>query len=228
MPVQPSVRAALVWLALLTLAVSSRCSEPPPVDTSLLTGEPCEPPCWQGLTPGESTENDVLEFIRATRYVDPRTMYRGKVYRGGEVVGLSMQWRSTAARSRNVESNAFLIEGGVLQSIIMHPDYDLTLESLLERYGSPEKFRAYVAGFDRPYVSLRIYYPTHGFTAQLELPIDDPWLRPDSKVARLWYFRAAPLERFVELACDGGYFTGPPEKVLARLGDWKGYGPIDL
>jgi hypothetical protein len=228
MPVRGSAAAAVVCVGLLILGICAGCREQPPVDASLLTGEPCEPPCWQGLTPGESTENEVVEFIRATKYVDPRTIYRGKVYRGGEVVGVSIQWRSTAAVSRSVESNAFVIEDGLLESIVIYPDREVTLENVVERYGSPEKFRAFVAGFHQPYVSLTVYYPTHGFTADLELTIDDPRLRPDSEVVRVWYFRAAPLERFVELACDAGRFSGPPYKVLARLRDWEGYGPKGL
>ncbi|HUW14593.1 MAG TPA: hypothetical protein VM537_33040, partial [Anaerolineae bacterium] len=60
----------LVVLGVLILGLCVGCGEPPPpVDTSLLTGEPCEPPCWQGLTPGESTEEDVAEFMKATRFV---------------------------------------------------------------------------------------------------------------------------------------------------------------
>ena len=217
-----------VSLGLLILGLCAGCGEPPPLDTSFLTGEPCEPPCWQGLTPGESTEEDVGEFIRATRFVDTRTIYRGRITRGGEVVGVSIQWRSTAARSRNVESNSFDIDTGVLEHITIYPDYELTLERLMERYGPPEKYVANLSGYERQWVDVTLFYPTHGFTVYLALRPDDPTLRPESRVARVWYFRAASMERFIELQCEAGYLGGSPEKSLESLRDWPGFGPIVL
>ena len=228
MRVERTLRTVFLCLGVLMVAVSVGCGEPPPLDMSLLTGEPCEPPCWQGLTPGDSTEEDVAEFIRATRFVDTRTIYRGRITRGGEVVGVSIQWRSTAARSRNVEINSFDIDTGVLDHITIHPDYDLTLERLIERYGPPEKYVANLRGVERRWIDVTLYYPTHGFTVDLVRRLDDTTLAPESKVVSVWYFRAAPLERFIELACEGGIYGGTPDDRLESLRDWPGYGAIEV
>ena len=228
MRVERTLRTVLLCLGVLMVAMSAGCGEPPPLDMSLLTGEPCEPPCWQGLTPGESTEDDVAEFIRVTRFVDTRTTYRGRITRGGEVVGVSIQWRSTAARSRNVASNSFDIDTGVLEHITIYPDYDLTLERLIGRYGPPEKYTSYLSGFERQWVDVTLYYPTHGFTVYLALRPEDATLKPESRVTSIWYFRAAPLERFVELQCEAGYLGGSPEETLEFLRDWQGYGRVPL
>ena len=68
---QPSLRAftwggplgaTLVLLLTLVGCAESRTAlgpATPPIDRSLLGGGPCAPPCWQGLTPGESDEDDV-------------------------------------------------------------------------------------------------------------------------------------------------------------------------
>ena len=221
-----SISIPLFCFAFLIAAIASGCGEPPPLDMSLLTGEPCEPPCWQGLTPGESTEEDVAEFIRATRFVDTRTVYRGRMTRGGEVVGVSIQWRSTVGGGRG--SNAFRIEGGVLKDITINPDYPLTLERLFGRYGPPEKYRAILPIGGPLYYDVTLYYPTHGFTVDLVLGYKDATLQPETRVASVWYFRAAPLERFLELRYEAGSGGPTPGKLLELLRDWLGYGPIEL
>jgi len=225
----PGARLVASFVALVAAWVAAACvscGEPSPLDTSLLTGEPCEPPCWQGLTPGESTEEDVAEFIRATRFVDTRTIYRGRLTRRGEVVGVSIQWSSTAGVGGR--SNSFHIEGGVLKDIIISPDYDLTLQRLFERYGPPETYRAILQGFERQWVDVILFYPTHGFTVYLALRPDDPTLGPDSKVQSVWYFRAAPLERFIELGWEAGHLGTAPSEWPEFLRDWQGYGRVEL
>lgn len=221
--VEPTLRTMLLLVSFSILTGCAGSGEPPPLDMSLLTGEPCEPPCWQGLTPGESTEEDVAEFVRTTRFVDTRTIYRGSLTRRGEVVGVSIHWDSTAGGS-----NTLHIEGGVLKTIIISPDYDLTLQRVVERYGPPEKYRAILQGFERQWVDVILFYPTHGFTMYLALRPDHPTLDPESKVAEVWYFRAAPLERFMELGWEAGHLGTDPSEFPEFLRDWQGYGPIEL
>jgi len=218
-----SVLAVAAWV----IAACVRCGEPPPVDNSLLTGDPCEPPCWQGLKPGESTLEEVNAWMRTSGFVSPPTVHRSALHRGGgELVGLSIWWQSNVWGAGG--SNNFDIHGGVLDSITIHPHYDVPLGRLINRYGPPEK---YVAG--RPisgplYYDVTLYYPVHGFTAGLVLRYDDPTLRPETGVGSVWYFRAAPLERFLELEYEHGYLGGTPEKSLQYMHDWQGYGPIEL
>ena len=230
MPVERASRIVLLCLGVLTVAMSAGCGEPPPLDTSLLTGEPCEPPCWQGLTPGESTEEVVAEFIRASRFVDTRTLSRSSFTRltggGDEVSGVSIWWRSTVGGGGG--SNTFTVEAGILDSVTIYPDYVLTLQRLIERYGPPERYVADLPISGPLYYDVTLFYPTHGFTAHLVVPYDDGTLQPESRVASVWYFRAAPLERFMELRYEAGGYGGPPGNLLGSLRDWPGYGLIEL
>ncbi|NIO68352.1 MAG: hypothetical protein GTN71_04700, partial [Anaerolineae bacterium] len=143
------VLRGVLMLALFMSATSVGCGEPPPVDTSLLTGEPCEPPCWHGLVPGVSTEEEVDEFVRTSELVDQTTLFRGDITRGtGQVVGVSVQWWSRAdmAGVPRQFGNDFTLEDGVLQYMTIFLDVEVTLEDLLERYGPPEKFTAWQQG----------------------------------------------------------------------------------
>ena len=55
-------------------------------DTSLLTGEPCEAPCWNGITPGETRYRDAKLIIesderyRITDEPDPQDDNPGRVF----------------------------------------------------------------------------------------------------------------------------------------------------
>ncbi len=217
-------------MALLIAATSHGCGEPPPLDMSLLTGEPCEPPCWQGLIPGESTEEDVAEFMSTTRFVDTRSVRRGSYTRstrgGEEVAGVTIHWRSSAGLLSTC--NYFSIEEGVLKYITICPYRGVTLGRLIDRYGPPEKYIARRPISGPLYYDVTLFYPTHGFTVDLVLPYEDGALQPESSVADVWYFRAAPLERFIELAREAGVYSGTPNKTLEALSDWPGYGPIEL
>jgi hypothetical protein len=222
-----AVIAQVLVYSLALLPILAGCGEPPPVDTSLLTGEPCEPPCWQGLVPGVSTEEEVDEFVRTSELVDQTTLFRGDITRGtGQVVGVSVQWWSRAdmAGVPRQFGNDFTLEGGVLQYMTIFLDVEVTLEDLLERYGAPEKFTAWHEGVEVSYVRVTLYYPNHGFTGTLTISRYEPQLRPETEVLRVWYFQPAPLEEFLELSRDIGYPTVSDEV----LQDWHGYGPIEL
>jgi hypothetical protein len=219
------LRVALSF-PLLILATSVGCRESAPVDTSLLTSEPCEPPCWQGLVPGVSTEEEVNEFVRTSELVDQTTLFRGDITRGtGEVVGVSVQWWSRAdmAGVPRQFGNSFSIKGGVLQDMKIFLDYEVTLEELLSRYGEPHKWSTSWVSLHVPDVDVKLYYPNHGLTVWLRLPADDVWLRPENKVRRVRYSRVVPLDQFLELGPEIGYFYADEEESLR---EWQGYGIV--
>ena len=227
MHVEQVLRRVLLCANLAMLAAGVGCREPPAPDMSLLTGDPCEPPCWQGLTPGESAEDDVNDFLETSELVDPGSVIRGDRTSATEgVVGVGIRWRSTAARGRG--ANSFAVDAGVLNHITIYPDYDLTLERLIERYGPPEKYVSHLSGYERQWVDVTLYYPTHGFTVYLMLRPDDATLKPESKVVSIWYFRAAPLERFLQLGWEAGYFSSVPAGAEEFGHDWQGYGRVPL
>lgn len=222
----------LLALPAVVLATCLSCGEAAqghvaPVDTSLLTGEPCEPPCWQGLTPGVSTEEEVNDFLRSSDLVDQSSIFRGELTRDrGEVVGTTIQWWSTANMSnvpRQFGNNCLIMEG-LLQGSIIWLDSEVTLQDLLERYGAPAKFTAWMEGVESPYVKVTLFYPRHGFEATLMIRQGEVELRPESEIVSVWYFRSASqIEDYLRLCREIGYQWS--EDILQ---DWHGYGPIDL
>jgi hypothetical protein len=192
-----------------------------------LTGEPCEPPCWQGLTPGFSTEQEVYEFVQTSELVDETTLcIRDRTSGTGEVVGAGVHWWSrvdTAGVPRQFGNNV-MTRGGVVEEITVFLDSEVTLADLLERYGEPDMWSYSWVAPDIPDLDVALYYPNHGFTAWLRLPADDTWLGPDNQIRRVRYSRTVPPADFLELGPEAGYFYAYEADSLR---DWQGYREIE-
>ena len=227
MSMRDSLLRMAARLPLLILATSFGCRPAPPVDVSLLTGEPCEPPCWQGLTPGVSTEGELYEFLRTSELVDQSTLFQGDITLGsGEVIGVTIQWWSSAnmARSPRQIGNHCDLRDGVLHWATIWLDSEVTLADLLERYGEPYKWSFTWISIDMPDLDVALHYPNHGFTAHLTLPADDTWLRPESRVDLVRYHVVVPPADFLELGPEAGYFHAYKADSLR---DWQGYREIE-
>jgi hypothetical protein len=46
----------------------------PLIDESFISGEPCEPPCWYGLIPGQSSFEDVNQVLSELEFMQPTSI----------------------------------------------------------------------------------------------------------------------------------------------------------
>lgn len=88
--------SVVIILILFDLVTGCQPSEwRTPIDRSVLTDDPCAAPCWQGITPGETTTSEAwdvlidLAFIRHDHYP-----HQGKA---GEEDAEWIYWRTLAA-----------------------------------------------------------------------------------------------------------------------------------
>jgi hypothetical protein len=220
------VTIAVVWLLALAAPLVGCRATPQatpgprgPVDRSLLTRDPCEPPCWQGLTPGVSTQEEVLEYIAESDYV-------GDHYREPHAFGTTIWWQSTL-RGRGVDTSSFFAtKSGTLAVMMIYLDYEVAVKDLLAKHGPPEKLWAQWSTGDSGVAFVNLYYPTQGFMTQLEVTPSDGYheVLPQTKVARVWYFPPGSLEGLPSLRF---FIPFPPREYMdAELEDWRGYGRI--
>lgn len=218
------LKTLVVMLSVMLIACLSSChpSEEVAVDRSLLTGEPCGPPCWQGQVPGVSTEEEVLQYMADSKYV-------GHHYRDPFAGSNTIWWQSTLGDRSQRTWNAFGIRDGMLADMVIFLDYEFTLEELLIRYGDPERFRAQWDTGSSADAEVTLYYPRLGMIPQLELKPSDGYheLHPESKVIRVWYFPPTSLNGLFYLAGDIP-FPDKREHAEIVLQDWQGYGRIEL
>jgi len=160
-----------------THTIPASCTEAT-LDKSLLTGEPCAPPCWHNLMPGESTAEDVRRELEHSPWVKADTItvaeaeIRGVpvVYFGWEDCGTTGPY-SKEYRG-NLYNRVFLREGRVLR-IQIGLDYPLTLGEVVAEYGPPASVHASIGGIESFGYELSAEYPALGlFFFSFTYPVD--------------------------------------------------------
>jgi len=214
---------ALAVAMLLLGASLVSCALAGPVDRSLLSGDPCQPPCWQGLVPGVSTVQEVEDVLAGSEYVKQESVTRERW--GGFS---TIWWESAVSWASGSGRNAAVMKGEMLQILMICLDYELALEDIVERYGAPEKLWASWAWPGGVEVAVRLYYPAEGLTFALVLQPSNGYheLEPGSKVTVVRYFAPTSLEGLIDL---GESIPFPPREYMdTELADWQGYGPIEV
>jgi hypothetical protein len=220
---------ALSFIILLSLSActSTRFG----IDSSLFTEEPCKAPCWQKLIPGQSTNQDVEEFLTnlsATEWPG-RRMHN---YESGCV-----QIRVTDAISSEEVRAAldFNIEADKLTFIQSdHPEMP-KLQEITDHFGKPEYIKAVLAvGPDGSLYILEVYYPSKGVAFTLSPNQDDiDYIRPDMQIDAIQYFATGDLLSYftVRYSCDIGQQSASKlaqDQISKYIQPWSGYGKVKV
>jgi hypothetical protein len=116
--------------------VPANVQEAAVVDRSLLTPEECTPPCWQGIVPGTTTLDDAWAIVSDLEFVDRASMRsRRNCYRDGEHC---IEWETALSDWQNYVGR-ILIEDDVVSYIRLVLEYELTVQDLIDQYGTPNK-----------------------------------------------------------------------------------------
>lgn len=111
------------------------------MDKSILTGEPCEAPCWYGLEIDESTMPEAeaviptLSFIEPGNYSEAPWSYWDQT-REELILSKLLQFKCKHPKNNNCVSLEFV--GGELKSIQLYPNYYLSFQEVVERFGPPK------------------------------------------------------------------------------------------
>lgn len=106
----------------------------------------------------------------------------------------------------------------VVQNIHLAVDFELTVGEIIDKYGPPEAMFAGIAGVDRRYVAVNLYYPTQGIQVRAHI-LDEtgPVLEPATKVYTVLY--TVPAE-----SLDSWLASWEFER---HIQPWPGYGALD-
>jgi len=199
------IGGVLVWVGLETSADKGGTVQ------GILTGAPCAPPCWQGITPGTSMERqEVIRLLKKIPNVDT-------VWESGAAIRWTWkQWPSEGTGYNSV----YVSWDGVVHDIMLSVDFDLTVEEILDQYGLPDATNFVVAGVpEHAYGAMNMFYPAHGFYCTAEvLPYDKPVLEPESRIFQVLYLVPADSmeDRF-----------GSDVNSM-DLQPWPGYGALEV
>jgi len=186
------------------------------VDRSILTDSPCAAPCWQGIVPGTSMEEEeIIGILETLPYVDMGSVRQDSLPKGRAI---SWWWNHWPWR-RTGYNSVFLIGDVVHHITLSSVDFELTIEEILDKYGFPE---ATIYGPpllpEEPYIWMTLFYPTRGlqFRANVYTRFE-PILEPKTRIEEIVYLvPAESIESWRE-----AHFDLP-------LQPWPGYGELEV
>ncbi|MBN1119495.1 MAG: hypothetical protein JXJ17_00330 [Anaerolineae bacterium] len=189
------------------------------VDQSLITGDPCEPPCWYGIEPGIE-ESEAYEILQDISFVDSDTIEfvtHDSIY----------HWRYSEPFSDS--GGALIIENEKVVSIHYGLPCDLTLAEVIETYDVPSWLHINIyRQSGGPKALVTIAWPRNGFHVQFSEKVDrystGAEIYPDTLIELVTYFEPydGSMETLVE---DAGADWGQYEQFYY---EWTGYGHIDF
>ena len=100
-------------------------------DTSLLSGEPCEAPCWNGITPGETSYRDAKLILESAG--------RFKIGEESEAEGDEPGRAFTFAEGENAECCQLISgDGETVSSLLLQLAPSMIFGPVFDKYGEPE------------------------------------------------------------------------------------------
>lgn len=99
-------------------------------DTSLLSGEPCSAPCWNGITPGETTFRDAMIIVEDDGRFKNVKEVESEEETEERLFGFS-------EGDANVCCQIYSREGDVVESMLFLLAPEMTLGEVIDKYGEP-------------------------------------------------------------------------------------------
>jgi hypothetical protein len=116
--------------------VSTPTIAPHLVDRSLLTGNPCGPPCWYGINPGESSEAESLNILEQIAFIDSTSIILNQAsWIDGRTATLAT-FNCITPISRRCGTLTFVDE--LLVEISIPLLYELTFNQAVSELGPPD------------------------------------------------------------------------------------------
>jgi hypothetical protein len=187
------------------------------VDQSWINGQPCLPPCWQGLEPGISSREEAVDTVKNLSFISSeRQMKRSE---NSEVFFCEIP--------NNKYCGLMFFEHEILTLIRLDINYRLTIEQMIELIGTPDGF---TYSQPNPTVSCRvivlwsgrqveawIYHESHQKCAVFRH--DDAEFPRDVQVTYIYYDTPGTVEKYIQ----GLLETGPGAPTGINYFPWVGF-----
>lgn len=133
-----TVRPMLLGFTALAFFVAA-CAPPPELrdpnllaDTSLVSGEPCEAPCWRGITPGETAWRDALTVIEDAGDFETIQTQEAPEEENTEAIGAVWNVKGGPQCCQMVAE-----DGETVDLVFLRTRPDITVGELVEAHGEP-------------------------------------------------------------------------------------------
>lgn len=150
------MKLRLLFIVFALVMVAAACAPPPELrnegylqDTSLIDGEPCGPPCWRGIIPGETSWSEARSILE-----DDPTLSDVEVRDEDESSEIALTFR----RVDGVPCCLLYTENGEqVDQMLFQLAPEMTLDDIVEVYGEPAYLSLSEVSDDQAAAAL--YYP---------------------------------------------------------------------
>lgn len=147
-------------------------------DGGFLSGDPCGPPCFWGIVPGQTTEAEVVDILQERGIYEICEARVSKYEEGGKGIDCILQIYINLNQGDDL-----------VRSVYFAPSAPITVQEVIAKYGEPDGILVYPEGVpEHPRISLYIVYSS--ILSRLELPVQE-WpgyvVQPSTPVLSILY-----------------------------------------
>jgi hypothetical protein len=188
----------------------------------ILTSTECAPPCWYGITPGQTTSSEVYSALDSLEGVDTDLIFETDNLEGKPT-------RITWYFKRPVEDGmgSVRIQNDLVTAISISTINSLNVADLFDKLGEPEEYWSELAhGESRDYLNVTLLYPTKGYAVETVIDIqngaDKVEIKASTPVFRVTYFSHEMFQELfgMRLLIDRSSGESSP------LHTWTGFGQV--
>ncbi len=191
----------------------------------LLTSTECDPPCWYGITPGQSTMSQVYSALDRIEGVD-----KDLIFETDKIDGKSTKITWYFKKPAEDGVGSVRLHNDLVTAISIMTVNSLNMADLIHKLGEPEKYWTWIGQRDNgeQFLDIMLLAPTKGYLAEVVIDIkpgsDQVVIKANTPVFRVTYF-SPDMSREVpetQILSDGQSSGRDPVQ------EWTGYGPIPV
>ena len=212
-------------LILLIFLLITACSVSPD-EQSILDKSSCALPCWNGITPGQTTEAEFLEILQNLPIIDTDTIKHQMTSQGNifdKEIFFSFRQGWTLSQRPKLGGEVSIIENTV-SSFIICGEINTSMDRLVEQVGEPEHI---ISGNNFYGGRLVILINAEkGVKYSYTTELDKLELTPETQIDCIETFDPLISEEMLE----AGYFSNGDynaEQTLSAWYPWEGFGNLD-
>jgi hypothetical protein len=189
----------------------------------ILTSTECNPPCWNGIHPGQTSSSQVYTILDNLNGVNKDSIMDefDRDYRLNKIYWFFQRPVEDSIGSVHIDDER-------VTAITIFTINSLKLADLFDKLGQPDEYWTEIGhGEDREYLEAILLYPTKGYLASVIIDIEgganQVEIQPETPVFRVTYF--AP-EMYQELLRTRILIDKPASTRADAFQPWSGFGTI--
>ncbi|MCW5877584.1 MAG: hypothetical protein KIS80_01795 [Anaerolineales bacterium] len=157
-----------IWLksclTIIGCLLLSACAKAVPIefqDRTLLDGEPCLAPCWYGIEIGVDNQESIRQKVVGLSFLDPdieSIAGLGFSETPDEVVSATSIRYGCRHRTTLQWCVNFILVDDQLRQIRVYPNYELSIEELVQSLGPPDYISAREMGIERVFCTINLVW----------------------------------------------------------------------